>query len=92
MLGNFEVTKGDYGMTDTKLVVKVTNKTNETKSFSIQVEAAKVDGSRIKSDYIYANNLSAGQSQDFEIFTYTSSEELGTMKNATFKIVEASMY
>lgn len=92
VLGNFEVTKGEYGMTDTKLVVKVTNKTNETKSFNIQVEAIKADGSRIKSDYVYANNLSAGQSQDFEIFTYTSSEELETMKNATFKIVEASMY
>ncbi len=91
-LGNFEVTKGQYGMTDTKLVVKVTNKTNETKSFNIQVEAVKADGSRIKNDYVYANNLSAGQSQDFEIFTYTSSEELETMKNATFKIVEASMY
>ncbi len=91
-LGNFEVTKSEYGITDTKLVVKVTNKTNETKSFNIQVEAVKADGSRIKSDYVYANNLSAGQSQDFEIFTYTPSEELETMKNATFKIVEASMY
>lgn len=92
VLGNFEVTKGEYGMTDTKLVAKLTNKTNETKSFNIQVEAVKADGSRIRSDYIYANNLSAGQSQDFEIFTYTSSEELEIMKNATFKIVEASMY
>lgn len=92
VLGNFEVTKGEYGMTDTKLVVKVTNKTNETKSFNIQIEAVKADGSRIKNDYVYANNLASGQSQDFEIFTFTSSEELETMKNATFKIVEASMY
>lgn len=91
-LGKFEVTKGEYGITDTKLVVKITNKTTETKSFNIQVEAVKADGSRIKNDYVYANNLSAGQSQDFDIFTYTSSEEIETMKNATFKIVEASVY
>lgn len=92
VLGNFEATKSQYGMTDTKLVVKVTNKTSETKSFNIQIEAVKADGSRIKNDYVYANNLASGQSQDFEIFTFTSSEELETMKNATFKIVEASMY
>lgn len=92
VLGDFEVTKGQYGITNTKLVVKVTNKTNETKSFNIQVEAVKADGSRIKNDYVYANNLTAGQSQDFEVFTFTSSEELETMKNATFKIVEASVY
>lgn len=92
VLGNFEATKSQYGITDTKLVVKVTNKTSETKSFNIQIEAVKADGSRIKNDYVYANNLASGQSQDFEIFTFTSSEELETMKNATFKIVEASMY
>lgn len=90
-LGKFEVVKGQYS-TDTKLIVTVKNKTSETKSFTIQVEAVKTDGSRIKNDYVYANNLSAGQSQDFEIFNYVESDKLETMKNATFKIVEASMY
>ncbi len=91
-LGEFQAIKGQYGMTDTKLLVKVTNKTTETKSFSIQIEAVKADGSRIKTDYVYANNLTAGQSQEFETFNYVSSEDLETMQNATFKIVEASMY
>lgn len=91
-LGNFEVTKGQYGTTDTKLTVKVTNKTSETKSFSIQVEAVDVNGSRIANDYIYANSLNAGQSQEFKLFEYVESEKLDKMKNATFKIVEASMY
>lgn len=91
-LGDFEVIEQSYGFTDTKLRVKVTNKTNETKSFSIQVEAVNPDGSRINNDYIYANSLSSGQSQEFNIFTYVSSENLEAMKNATFKIVEASMY
>lgn len=89
--GSFEVKKGSYS-TDTKLTVKVTNKASETKSFNIQVEAVNSDGSRIMNDYIYANSLNAGQSQNFDIFTLVSSDKLEQMKNATFKIVEASMY
>lgn len=92
VLGNFEVTKGQYGITNTKLTVKVTNKTSETKSFSIQVEAVDTTGARINQDYVYANNLGAGQEQDFEIFTYINSDKLEAMQNATFKIVEASIY
>lgn len=91
-LGDFEATTDEYGLNETKMIVKVTNKTNETKSFTIQVEAVDVNGNRINQDYIYANNLSAGQSQDFEIFQYVSSDKLESMKNATFKIVEASAY
>lgn len=91
-LGTLEIKKDKYGMTDTKLVVKVKNKTSETKSFNIQVEAVGQDGSRIDQDYVYGNSLGAGQSQNFEIFTYIPSDKLETMKNATFKIVEASIY
>lgn len=90
-LGNFEVVKGQYS-TDTKLVVTIKNKTSETKSFTIQIEAVDANGSRINQDYVYANNLTAGQSQDIEIFNYVTSDKLEAMKNATFKIVEASMY
>lgn len=91
-LGEFEVIPGEYGLNDTKMTVKVTNKTNETKSFTIQIEAIDAQGNRINQDYIYANNLNAGQSQDFDIFTFVSSDKIETMQNATFKIVEASMY
>ena len=91
-IGDFEVTTDEYGLTDTKLKVKVTNKTNETKSFDFQIEAVDVNGNRINQDYIYANNLTAGQSQEFEIFNFISSDEIETMQNATFKVVEASSY
>ena len=91
-LGNFEIINGEYGINETKLVVKVTNKTNETKSFSIQVEAVDSTGARINQDYVYANNLNAGQSQEFETFQFVSSDEIDSLKNATFKIVEASSY
>lgn len=92
VLGNFEATTDEYGLSDTKLTVKVTNKTNETKSFSIQVEAVDANGSRINQDYVYANNLTAGQSQNFDIFQFVSSDQIEAMQNATFNIVEASAY
>ena len=91
-LGDFEATTDEYGLTDTKLTVKVTNKTNETKSFTIQVEAVDANGNRINQDYVYANNLTAGQSQDFDIFQFVSSDQIEPMQNATFNIVEASAY
>lgn len=91
-MGTFEVSKGEYGINETKLVVNVKNKTTEKKSFSIHVEAADSNGSRIAEDYVYANDLTAGQNQSFDIFTYVSSENLDAMQKATFKIVEASAY
>lgn len=90
-IGQFEVTKENY-ITETKLTVKLTNKTNETKSFNIQIEAVDQNGTRVNQDYIYANNLTAGQSQEFEIFQFVTSDKIDQMQNATFKIVEASMY
>lgn len=91
-LGNFEVKKDEYGFAETSLKVNVKNKTSETKSFNIQVEAVDENGNRITNDYIYANSLTAGQSQEFELFTYVEESELEKMENATFNIVEASMY
>jgi len=91
-IGNFEVVTDEYGFTETKLTVKVTNKTNEKKSFDFQIEAVASDGSRIDTDYIYATNLSAGQSQSFDLFQFISDSDLQSMKSATFNINEASMY
>lgn len=90
-IGSFEVVEDTY-FNDTKLTVKITNKTNEKKSFSITIEAASSDGTRIDTDYIYANDLLAGQSQSFDLFTYISDDDLDEMKKAKFNIVEASMY
>lgn len=91
-LGKFKVTKDSYGITDTKLTVKVTNKTSEKKSFNFHIEAVDANGVRINEDYVYANDLGAGQSQNFDIFTLVTSDKVDAMKKATFKIVEASMY
>lgn len=91
-MGEFKVTTGDFGLTDTELEVVVKNKTSENKSFSIQVEAVDKNGSRISTDYVYANNLTAGQNQAFKIFNFVESGKLDSMKEATFKIVEISMF
>ena len=88
----FEVTKGTYGNTETKLPVIIKNKTDETKSFNIQIEAVTSDGLRITNDYIYANNLKAGQSQQFETFKLVTSDKVEELKKATFNVVEVSMY
>jgi len=48
--------------------------------------------SRITYDTIYANSLSAGQSQNFNIFTFTSSDKVAEMQGATFNIFNVSMY
>lgn len=90
-IGEFKVSSS-YGIEDTKLPVTVTNKTSERKSFSIQIEAVNDKGDRITSDYVYANDLNAGQSQEVDIFTLVTSDEIDDLKDATFKIVEASMY
>ena len=48
-------------------------------------------GKRIDDDYVYANDLNSGQTQDFKIFTLVSSEKLEQMKSAEFKIIDVSM-
>ena len=89
--GEFTATQS-YGIYDTNLTVTVKNKSSEKKSFSIHIEAINSAGERIEDDYVYANDLNAGQSQKFEAFTFVSSDKVEEMKNATFKTVEVSMY
>lgn len=90
--GKFEVNEDKYGLKETQLKANVKNKTSETKSFNIQVEAIDENGNRITSDYIYVNSLGAEQSQEFQLFTYVEESKLDKMKSATFNVVEASMY
>lgn len=91
-LGNLTLKKSGYGMIDSSMPVTVTNLTDEQASFQITVEAVTADGARITQDYIYANDLAAGQSQTFKIFTYVSSDDYEAMKTAKFNIVSASVY
>lgn len=89
-IGKFTVIKGDF-FDETELKVTVKNKTSDKKSFSIHITADDSSGNRIGDDYIYANDLSAGQSQEFKCFTFVDEEKTELMKNATFSVVEISM-
>lgn len=88
--GEFTVTEGEYGLQNSKLVVTVKNKTNEKKSFSIQIEAVDAEGKRLKDETVYANDLNANQSQDFEAFTFVGSDEYDALKQATFRVISVS--
>ena len=90
-IGKLNVTTDEYGYSDSELVVTVTNKSKENKSFTIHIEAVDNTGKRIDDDYVYANDLNSGQTQDFKIFTLVSSEKLEQMKSAEFKIIDVSM-
>ena len=90
-IGKLNVTTDEYGYSDSELVVTVTNKSKEKKSFTIHIEAVDNTGKRIDDDYVYANDLNSGQTQDFKIFTLLSSEKLEQMKSAEFKIIDVSM-
>lgn len=91
-LGEFSAEDQGYGLYDTKLPVTVTNLTEESKSFSIQVEAVDDSGNRVGTDYIYANSLGAGQSCDYDTFSLISSDDVEAYQSATFRIVEVSAY
>ncbi len=90
-IGKLNVTTDEYGYSDSELVVAVTNKSKEKKSFTIHIEAVDNTGKRIDDDYVYANDLNSGQTQDFKTFTLISSEKLEQMKSAEFKIIDVSM-
>jgi len=91
-MGTLTMSKNEYGFIESSLPVIVTNKEAETKSFTFHFEAVDGSGARIMDDYIYANDLAAGQTQSFEIFQYVPDDKYDVMQTASFNIVEASMY
>lgn len=91
-LGELSLKKGSYGSIESSLAVTVKNLTDKQASFSIQIEALDSSGNRITQDYIYANDLGAGQSQNFKVFEYVSSDNYEAMKEAKFNIVSVSEY
>ena len=90
-LGKFKVKKDEY-TTDTELSVKVKNKSSETSSFSVTIEAVDKNGDRIEEDTVYFNDLKAGQGKTENAFTLVDSNKTKKLKNAEFKILEVSKY
>ena len=90
-IGSFKATKS-YGIYDTSLPVTLKNKSSESKSFSVHIEAVTSDGERIDDDTILVNSLGAGQSQKLEAFNLVVSDKVPALQKATFKIIDISMY
>ena len=89
--GNFEVTEEGYS-NNTKLTVKVKNKSDEKRSFVVKVEAVDKDGDRIDTDTVYVDDLGAGKSGKYDAFTSVKEKNLDKMKDAKFKVVNVTVY
>lgn len=90
-LGQFTVTADQY-MTNTELPVTVVNRASDKKSYTIHIEAVDASGNRITDDTVYANDLTAGQKQDFKAFAYVPSDKVDALKAAKFNIVSVSQF
>lgn len=88
-LGKF-ATSGDQYMTTTELPVAVVNRATDKKSYTIHIEAVDATGARITDDTVYANDLNAGQKQDFKAFAFVTSDKVEALKTAKFNIVTVS--
>ncbi len=91
-LGTFEANKDEYGIVSTKLPITVKNITDKKHSYSIHIEAVDANGKRIADDYVNVNDLGGNQSQDFKAFEAVEEEKVESLKQAQFKIIEASSY
>ena len=92
VIGQFSAVDEGYGYFDTSLPVTVTNISDKPLSFSVQLEAVSASGERLDTTYVSGSNLGAGQTQNFEAFTYVSGDNVPRMQEAAFKIVQVSAY
>ena len=91
-LGKFKIKKDEYGIEDTKLTVTLTNKTSQTKSFSVKVEAKDSNGVRIDTDDAYFDTVAPGQTVTSDIFNLVETEKAKKLETASFQIIETSSY
>jgi uncharacterized membrane protein len=89
-LGKFQVIEKDYGLKDTELSVKITNKASSKKSYRVKIEALDQTGIRIEDDTVYADSLNSGQTAEEKAFKLVTSDKIKDLQNATFKILEVS--
>lgn len=89
-IGDYSISKDQYGLVKSGLPVTVKNLLNEPSSFWINIEAVDANGSRINDDTVIINDLAAGQSTKLDAFAFVSSDDYEAMKNASFNIISVS--
>jgi hypothetical protein len=91
-LGQFTITKDEFGLQETALPVTLINKGDTPLSFDITVEAIDASGNRIATDTAYADKLAPGQSYQTDLFVLVDDATAAKLTNATFRITAASSY
>ena len=71
---------------DSKLPVTITNKSDKTLSFTIEIVAYDKDGKEIETGYVYVTRLGAGKTATKNTFTSVSESIGESLKDATFKV------
>lgn len=89
-IGDYSISKDQYGLVKSDLPVTVKNLLNEPSSFWINIEAVDANGSRINDDTVIINDLGARQSTKLDAFAFVSSDDYEAMKNASFNIISVS--
>lgn len=89
-IGDYSISKDQYGLVKSDLPVTVKNLLKEPSSFWINIEAVDANGSRINDDTVIINDLGAGQSTKLDAFAFVSSDDYEAMKNASFNIISVS--
>ncbi|MBQ1950355.1 MAG: zinc-ribbon domain-containing protein [Clostridia bacterium] len=89
--GEFKVTNNGY-YSETSLEITVTNKAATQCTYYITIEAVDENGTRLKTDMIYADRLNAGQKIKLTAFEYVEQDQIKQFKNATFKVLEIDKY
>lgn len=89
-IGDYSISKDQYGLVKSGLPVTVKNLLNEPSSFWINIEAVDANGSRINDDTVIINDLGAGQSTKLDAFAFVSFDDYEAMKNASFNIISVS--
>jgi hypothetical protein len=91
-IGAFSAATDEYGLVTSALPVTVTNNSDETATYQINVEALDAAGTRIDDDFAFANDVASGQSVQIELFTLVSSDEVDALTAAEFKVYEVSKF
>ena len=86
-IGEFTV-KDDGSFANTALPITVKNKTDNTISLNIKVEALNSEGVVIDNDTAIISSLSAGSTAEEVIFKYVVDDDIANMKAATYRVSE----
>ncbi|HEX3612856.1 MAG TPA: hypothetical protein VHU88_14310 [Sporichthyaceae bacterium] len=89
--GQFTTGYNGIGQPIRQLAVTVRNKTNKTRSFTIQLEALDPSGkTRIASDELLEQSMGPGETRQVAAFQFADPTQTEALKSATFRIANAS--